>query len=100
MAWKEISRYISLGVNVLWLNKGTLAGKSLVKRPEREADHSSQSSAEVKNAWSYNFTQPVRLHGVVITLCLSYGQMLEVKAASFHILFNLTRTISTTLDAI
>jgi hypothetical protein len=27
-----------------------------VKRPGREADHSSPSSAEVKNAWSYTFT--------------------------------------------
>jgi hypothetical protein len=26
------------------------------KRPGREADHSPQSSAEVKNAWSYNAT--------------------------------------------
>jgi hypothetical protein len=27
-----------------------------VKRPEREADHSPPSSAEVKNAWSYTST--------------------------------------------
>jgi hypothetical protein len=27
-----------------------------VKRPEREADYSPPSSAEVKNAWSYTFT--------------------------------------------
>jgi hypothetical protein len=27
-----------------------------VKPPEREADHSSPSSAEVKNAWSYTST--------------------------------------------
>jgi hypothetical protein len=37
-----------------------------VKRPEREADHSPQSTAEVKNAWSYTSTPPTRLHGVVI----------------------------------
>jgi hypothetical protein len=28
------------------------------ERPEREADHSYPSSAEVKNAWSYTFTLP------------------------------------------
>jgi hypothetical protein len=38
-----------------------------VKRPESEADHLSLSSAEVKNAWSYTFTFPVRLHGVVLS---------------------------------
>jgi hypothetical protein len=35
-----------------------------IKRPGCEADHSSPSSAEVKNAWSYTSTPPVRLHGV------------------------------------
>jgi hypothetical protein len=30
-----------------------------------EADHSLLSSAEVKNAWSYASTHPVRLHGTV-----------------------------------
>jgi len=29
--------------------------------------HSPPSSAEVKNAWSYTFTPPVRLHGVVLS---------------------------------
>jgi hypothetical protein len=29
-----------------------------VKRPGREADHSTPSSAEVKNAWSYTSTPP------------------------------------------
>jgi hypothetical protein len=37
-----------------------------VKSPGREADHSPVSSAEVKNAWSYIFTPPIRLHGVVL----------------------------------
>jgi hypothetical protein len=37
-----------------------------VKRPRREADHSSPSSTEVKNAWSYTPTPPIRLHGVVL----------------------------------
>jgi hypothetical protein len=36
-----------------------------VKRPGCEADHSPPSVAEVKNAWSYTSTPPVRLHGVV-----------------------------------
>jgi hypothetical protein len=39
-----------------------------VKRPGREADHSSPSSAEVKNAVSYTSTPPIRLHGVVLKL--------------------------------
>jgi hypothetical protein len=34
----------------------------LVKRLEREADHSPKYSAEVRNAWSY--TSTARLHGV------------------------------------
>jgi len=38
-----------------------------VKRPEREADHSPQCSAEVKNAWSYISTTPTRLYGVVFS---------------------------------
>jgi hypothetical protein len=37
---------------------------------EHEADHSSLSSAEIKDAWSYTSTPPVSLHGVV----LSYAQ--------------------------
>jgi len=35
--------------------------------PEGEADHSFPSSAEVKNAWSYTYTPPIRLHGVVLS---------------------------------
>jgi hypothetical protein len=37
-----------------------------VKRPVREADHSPPSSAEVKNAWSYTSTRPIRHHSVVL----------------------------------
>jgi len=37
-----------------------------VKRSWHEADHSLPSSTEVKNAWSYTSTFPVRLHGVVL----------------------------------
>jgi hypothetical protein len=37
-----------------------------VKRPEREADHSPPSRAEVKNEWSYTATPLIRLSGVVL----------------------------------
>jgi len=37
----------------------------ILKRPEREADHSSTSSTEVKNAWSYTSIPPIYIHGVV-----------------------------------
>jgi hypothetical protein len=46
---------IQLGPEVLSLG---------VKWPGREADHSPPHSAEVKNAWNYTFTPPIRLHGV------------------------------------
>jgi len=36
-----------------------------IKRPGRQPDHLPQSSPEVKNAWSYTSTQPIRLRGVV-----------------------------------
>jgi len=38
-----------------------------VRRLGREADHSPPSSSEVKNAWSYTYTPPVRLLGVVLS---------------------------------
>jgi len=38
-----------------------------VKRPGREADHSTLTNAEVKNAWSYTSTLSIRLHGVVLS---------------------------------
>jgi hypothetical protein len=37
-----------------------------VKRPGREADHSSPCSAGVKNEWSYTSTPPIRLNGVML----------------------------------
>jgi hypothetical protein len=43
---------------VLWLG---------VKRPGHEDDHLPPSGAEVKNAWSYTFTPPIFLHGVVLS---------------------------------
>jgi hypothetical protein len=39
-----------------------------IKRPGREADHSPPSSVEVKNAWKYTSTPPLRLYGVVLSL--------------------------------
>jgi hypothetical protein len=41
----------------------TLGGKGT----ERESDHPPPSSAEVKNAMSHTHTQPIRLHGVVLS---------------------------------
>jgi len=38
-----------------------------VKRPGRDADQSSPSSAEVKNTWSYTCTPPIRLHAMVLS---------------------------------
>jgi len=38
-----------------------------VKRPVREADQIPQSSAEIKNAWSYASTLRICLHGVVLS---------------------------------
>jgi hypothetical protein len=38
-----------------------------VKRPGHKADHSHPSSAEVKNAWSYNSTPSIRLQGVALS---------------------------------
>jgi hypothetical protein len=55
------------------LSNGTLSPG--VKWPGREADHSPPSSTEVKNAWSYNSTSRICLHGFVLSkgqgqLCL------------------------------
>jgi hypothetical protein len=42
---------------------GTRVSLSLgAKLPYRESDHSPPSSAEVKNAWIYTSTPPIRLH--------------------------------------
>jgi hypothetical protein len=38
-----------------------------VKRPGREADHSTPSIVEVKNTWSYTSIPLVSLHGVVLS---------------------------------
>jgi hypothetical protein len=48
-----------------------------IKRPVREADHSPTSSAEVKNAWSYTFTPPIRLLGVVLSCSTEINLLLR-----------------------
>jgi hypothetical protein len=48
---------------IQWVPAALILG---VKRPGREADYTPPSSAEVNNAWSYAFTPPIRLHGVVL----------------------------------
>jgi hypothetical protein len=35
-----------------------------VKQPVRKADHSTPSTAEVKNEWNYIFIPPICLHGL------------------------------------
>jgi hypothetical protein len=52
--------------------RGSFSG---VKRPRREADHSPPSGTEVKNAWGYIFTPPIRLHGVVLNEKAAQGQL-------------------------
>jgi hypothetical protein len=49
---------------IQWI-RGTLSLG--VKRPEREADHSSPSSAEIKEWVELYLHSPIRLHGVVIS---------------------------------
>jgi hypothetical protein len=46
---------------------GTRVSLLGVRQPGRKADHSPPSSAEVKNAWNYPSTPPVRLHGAVLS---------------------------------
>jgi len=38
-----------------------------INRQLRKTDHSTPSSAEVKNAWMYTSTPSIRLHGVVLS---------------------------------
>jgi hypothetical protein len=46
---------------------GTRGSFPGVNRPGREADHSPPSSAEVRNAWGYTSTPPVRLQVMVLS---------------------------------
>jgi hypothetical protein len=47
-----------------------------VNWPGREADLSPPSSAEVKNAWNYSSTPPIRLHVMVLSCKKSTGATL------------------------
>jgi len=47
------------------LSKWWMALSPWEKRLSREADHSLPSRAQGKNTWSYIFTPPKRLHGLV-----------------------------------
>jgi len=45
---------------------GTRETFRVVKRLEREADQSSPSGTDLKNAWSYTSTPLINLHDVVL----------------------------------
>jgi hypothetical protein len=49
-----------------WVRGSLSLGGGGVKRPGREDAHSPPPSAEVKNAWSYTPTPPIRLNDVVL----------------------------------
>jgi hypothetical protein len=50
--------------SIQWVPEALSLGVKLLRR---EANHSAPSSVEVKNAWSYTSTTPIRLHGVVLS---------------------------------
>jgi len=47
-----------------WVSEALSLG---VKLPERKANHSTPSSAEVKNVWIFTSTPPIRLNGMVLS---------------------------------
>jgi hypothetical protein len=49
---------------IQWVSGALFLG---VKWPGCEADHSSPSKTEVKKAWSYTSTSPIRLHGMTLS---------------------------------
>jgi hypothetical protein len=57
----------SFGTHPASSQEGTRGSFLGIKRRGVEADHSPPSSVEVKNAWSYTSTPPIRLHGVVLS---------------------------------
>jgi hypothetical protein len=59
------------GAHPVFCAVGTGGSFPGVKRPGREADHSPPSIAEVKNAWSYTYTSPIRLHGTGTFICVN-----------------------------
>jgi len=50
---------------IQWVRRALSLG---VKQPGCAANHPSPNSAEIKNAWSYTSTPPMRFHGVVFSL--------------------------------
>jgi hypothetical protein len=55
--------FSSTSTEVLGFN-GYRGSFQRIKRPWREADHSPQSTAEVKNQWNYMSAPAVCLHGL------------------------------------
>jgi hypothetical protein len=55
------------GVHPSLYPMGNRGSFSVIKRPGREAEHSSPSNVEVKNAWNSTSAPPIRLSGVVIS---------------------------------
>jgi len=49
----------------IYLSPGALTLE--IKRSGRESDHSPPFSAEVKNAWCYTSSLPIRLHGTMFS---------------------------------
>jgi hypothetical protein len=45
------------------------------KRPGRETNHSPLLAPRSKNEWNYTTTPPIRLHGVVLSLKKTQGQI-------------------------
>jgi hypothetical protein len=63
--WKEAVVACLMQPPIQWVPGALSLG---VKGPRREADHSPPSSAEVKKAWSYASTPPIRLQGLPVFL--------------------------------
>jgi hypothetical protein len=61
--------------------------------PGNEADHLPPSSAEVKNAWSFTSTPPLRLHGVVLNSFTLYSTLSTIKEPSAEVPPCYTRSI-------
>jgi len=59
-SWRGLGIFLFTTVSRTALSLG-------VKRPEREANHSPPSRAEIENAWSYTSTPPISLHAVVLS---------------------------------
>jgi len=56
--------FATLSRLVLWLIYPHIQWLLGIKQPWREVNHSSPSSSEVKNEWSYTPTPPILLHDV------------------------------------